>query len=77
MGAVTSSTVRGYVLDSLRKQRNLSDYDGEPVSQALLSDCVEQAQRLLALAQARWSSSRHFMAHPNPNLINLNSLIPQ
>lgn len=55
MGAVTSSTVRGYVLDSLRKQRNLSDHDGEPVSQALLSDCVEQAQRLLALAQARWS----------------------
>jgi hypothetical protein len=43
------------VLDGLRKQRNLSDYDGEPVSQALLSECVEQAQRLLALAQARWS----------------------
>jgi len=42
------------VLDGLRKQRNLSDYDGEPVSQALLSECVEQAQRLLALAQARW-----------------------
>jgi len=42
------------VLDGLRKQRNLSDYDGEPVSQALLSECVEQAQRLLALAQTRW-----------------------
>lgn len=42
------------VLDGLRKQRNLSDYDGEPVSQALLNECIEQARRLLALAQARW-----------------------
>jgi hypothetical protein len=42
------------VLDGLRKQRNLSDYDGEPISQALLNECIEQAQRLLALAQARW-----------------------
>lgn len=42
------------VLDGLRKQRNLSDYDGEPVSQALLQACLEQAQQLLALAHARW-----------------------
>ena len=52
---MTSTTVCGFVLDGLRKQRNLSDYDGEPVSQALLSECVEQAQRLLALAQTRLS----------------------
>jgi hypothetical protein len=50
---MTSSTVRGCVLDGLRKKHNLSDYDGEPVSQALLQECVEQAQRLPALAQAR------------------------
>ncbi|MDO9605224.1 MAG: hypothetical protein Q8K21_04875 [Hydrogenophaga sp.] len=42
------------VLDGLRKQRNLSDYDGEPVTQALLQACIEQAQQLLALAHARW-----------------------
>jgi len=42
------------VLDGLRKQRNLSEYDAEPVSQALLHECTEQALRLLALAQARW-----------------------
>lgn len=42
------------VLDGLRKQRNLSDYDGEPVSQALLQACLEQAQQLLALAHAKW-----------------------
>jgi len=42
------------VLDGLRKQHNQSANDDEPVSQALLSECIEQAQRLLALAQARW-----------------------
>ena len=42
------------VLDGLRKQRNLSYYDGEPISQALLNEYVEQAQRRLALAQTRW-----------------------
>lgn len=45
------------VLDGLRKQRNLSDYDGEPVTQALLQACLEQAQQLLALAHARWSNT--------------------
>ncbi|OYX56419.1 MAG: hypothetical protein B7Y96_07295 [Comamonadaceae bacterium 32-67-11] len=43
------------VLDGLRKQRNLSDYDGEPVSQAMLDECIKQARRLLVLAQTRWS----------------------
>lgn len=42
------------VLDGLRKQRNLSDYDGEPVTQALLQACLEQAQQLLVLAHAKW-----------------------
>lgn len=42
------------VLDGLRKQRNLSDYDGEPVTQALLQACIEQAQQLLVLAHAQW-----------------------
>ena len=42
------------VLDGLRKQRNLSDYDGEPVTQGLLQACLEQAQQLLVLAHAKW-----------------------
>ena len=50
---VEAATIR--VLDGLRKQRNLSDYDGEAVSQAMLDECIDQAQRLLAQAQARWS----------------------
>lgn len=43
------------VLDGLRKQRNLSDYDGEPITQALLQACIEQAQQLLVIAQGRWA----------------------
>lgn len=40
------------VLDALRRQRNLSDYEGDPVSAATLATCIEQAGRLLALAQS-------------------------
>ena len=42
------ATVR--ILDSLRKQRNLTDYDGELVTESLLKECLEQANALLLLA---------------------------
>lgn len=45
---VTPSTVR--VLDALRKQRNLSDYDGESITQSVLTECLDQAESLLATA---------------------------
>ncbi len=45
---VAPSTVR--VLDALRKQRNLSDYDGESITQSVLSECLDQAEALLATA---------------------------
>lgn len=35
------------VLDALRKQRNLSDYDGDPVSDKVVSDCIASAHALL------------------------------
>lgn len=41
------------VLDALRRQRNVSDYEGDPVSTATLQACVDQATRLLAHAE-RW-----------------------
>jgi len=41
------------VLDALRRQRNLSDYEGDPVSAATLRSCIEQAARLLAHTE-RW-----------------------
>ena len=42
---VDEATVR--VLDGLRKQRNLTDYDGELVTDAALQECLRQARALL------------------------------
>ena len=38
------------LLDGLRKQRNLSDYNGESITQSVLQECLNQAETLLALA---------------------------
>ena len=46
---VSPATVR--VLDALRKQRNLSDYDGELVTDQALHECLQQAAALLQLAE--------------------------
>ncbi len=35
------------VLDALRKQRNLNDYTGDGVNEALLAECIAQAESLL------------------------------
>jgi len=35
------------ILDALRKQRNVSDYEGDPISDAAVSECVKQAGCLL------------------------------
>ena len=42
---VDAATVR--VLDGLRKQRNLSDYDGELVTEVALQECLSQARMIL------------------------------
>lgn len=36
------------VLDALRKQRNQNDYEGDPVSPAVVTECIAQAKDLLA-----------------------------
>lgn len=41
-----ASTIR--LLDGLRKQRNVSDYDGELVTDAALGACLEQAKALIS-----------------------------
>ena len=41
------------VLDALRKQRNLNDYEGDPISDAVVVECVAQAEVLLAHTR-RW-----------------------
>lgn len=40
------------VLDALRKQRNLNDYEGDPVGDAVVVECCQQAAALLA--HTRW-----------------------
>lgn len=39
------------VLDALRKQRNLNDYEGDPVSDSVVRECLAQAEALLAHTQ--------------------------
>ena len=48
MGLPTDTTI---VLDALRKQRNLSDYEGDPVSDGVVTACLAQAHALLAHTQ--------------------------
>lgn len=42
------STDQVIILDALRKQRNLSDYDGDAVPDSAVRDCIASAQSLLA-----------------------------
>ena len=46
------------VLDALRRQRNITDYEGDPVSEATLAGCIEHAARLLAHTE-HWLHKRH------------------
>jgi hypothetical protein len=50
------------VLDALRKQRNLNDYEGDPVSDGVMTECIQQAQRLLA-------HTRQFLQTQFPHLM--------
>lgn len=50
------------VLDALRKQRNLSDYDGAPISDAALADCLSHAKELL-------THTRKWLADNRPDLL--------
>jgi hypothetical protein len=44
------------VLDALRKQRNLSDYSGDTVSEAAAAECITSAKELLAHVR-RWHTT--------------------
>lgn len=52
------------VLDALRRQRNVSDYEGDPVSTATLQACLAQAGRLLAHAEQWFSAHRPDLLNP-------------
>jgi hypothetical protein len=42
-----------YLLDGLRKQRNLADYDGDPVTAGALNECIRQASALVSRLEDR------------------------
>lgn len=46
------------VLDALRRQRNVTDYEGDPVPDAVLAECLVQAERLLAHTET-WLRTNH------------------
>lgn len=48
----------GIVLDALRKQRNASDYEGDPVSGKALDSCLQEAGKLRAMLQ-QWLESEY------------------
>ena len=50
------------VLDALRKQRNLNDYEGDPISQAVVTECIAQSEVLLA-------HTRQFLQAQYPDLL--------
>lgn len=58
MGVPTTTVI---VLDALRKQRNVNDYEGDPVSDAALATCLDEAAKLLA-------QTRHWLATEPPDL---------
>lgn len=49
---------RMITLDSLRKQRNVSDYSGDPVSTAAMQACISNAQTLLSLTKSWLQANR-------------------
>lgn len=46
------------VLDGLRKQRNIADYDGDPISPTAVAECIKQAEDLLSHVR-RWLTVHH------------------
>lgn len=51
------------VLDALRKQRNLCDYEGDPVTDAAVAECLAQADSLLA-------HTRQWLQRHRPELLD-------
>jgi hypothetical protein len=49
---------RMMILDGFRRARNLSDYEGEPVEDAKVRECVEWASALLANVR-EWIAKNH------------------
>lgn len=53
------------ILDALRKQRNLNDYEGDSVTDAAVRECLTQADAILA-------HTRQWLQSHRPDLLNEN-----
>lgn len=49
---------RMIILDGLRKQRNLSDYSGDPVSESMANEAVSHAERLFSDVDVWWAKNQ-------------------
>lgn len=55
---------RMILLDGLRKQRNLADYEGEPVTAQTVTECLAQAKRLLADVRTWLAANKPGLSSP-------------
>ena len=46
------------VLDALRKQRNVSDYEGDPISDQAVIECIKQAEQLYKVVTSWIATNR-------------------
>lgn len=46
------------VLDALRKQRNINDYEGDPISDQAVVECIKQAEQLYKVVSAWLATNR-------------------
>ena len=46
------------VLDALRKQRNVSDYEGDPISDQAVIECIKQAEQLYKIVNSWIATNR-------------------
>ncbi|MEK6246455.1 MAG: DNA-binding protein [Pseudomonadota bacterium] len=57
---------RMILLDALRKQRNLADYEGEPVTAQTVTECLAQAKRLVADVRTWIATNKPGLSSPHP-----------
>ena len=50
------------VLDALHKQRNVNDYEGDPISDQAVGECIRQAKNLYKLVRAWIATKRPDLA---------------
>lgn len=46
------------IFDALRKQRNVNDYEGDPVTEVAAAECIKQAESLLKHTN-KWLKANH------------------